>query len=385
MKKALTIFTFFFLLPISTYAISGACSYHNGVNCGAGASYTGKVQCNDGWINSSVYFSESSECNTTYIPRCYLPTKTNYNCDRYGYMRGTLEGQQAQCQAQQDASDKTYQDNYAKYKECYLEMGYNVDTQKVDFSLMNQKAEANKQALVVEESKAQADANMKCIQKYSNYNYHAEGGNCVCNIGYSDNTGKCLDNNAYYCYKNGGVNYKMTEKGECGCKEGYYMGGGGQCVAGIKPTIKLTPNIKQYVDFGNKCFNNQSFLQAELQACISYESNPKYYDVIIVDSLNTSQTSVQKLVESNSTSITENVLLGFKRNLKKGMTGEDVKQLQVVLKKLGYFSVDHVPSINFGSITQNAVIKFQKDNKIQPATGFVGPTTQAKILSLANI
>lgn len=46
-------------------AISGACSYHSGVNCSAGANFDGKVICNDGWSNSSVYFSDASECQNS--------------------------------------------------------------------------------------------------------------------------------------------------------------------------------------------------------------------------------------------------------------------------------------------------------------------------------
>ncbi len=65
-------FTLFIILFSfnSAYATSGACSYHNGVNCSAGASYTGNVQCNDGWINSSVLFSDTDECKSVdYCPQ----------------------------------------------------------------------------------------------------------------------------------------------------------------------------------------------------------------------------------------------------------------------------------------------------------------------------
>ena len=61
------------LIPKITFATSGACSYHSGVNCSAGASYFGKVQCNDGWINSSVYFSNTEECQTRSL--CVYPTQ----------------------------------------------------------------------------------------------------------------------------------------------------------------------------------------------------------------------------------------------------------------------------------------------------------------------
>ena len=49
-------------IPVVSHAISGTCSSHGGVNCSVGASYSGKAQCNDGWVDSSVYFSDVIEC-----------------------------------------------------------------------------------------------------------------------------------------------------------------------------------------------------------------------------------------------------------------------------------------------------------------------------------
>lgn len=74
----------------------------------------------------------------------------------------------------------------------------------------------------------------------------------------------------------------------------------------------------------------------------------------------------------------------FTRSLKMGMSGKDVKQLQTLLKKLNYLSSNHIITNYFGPITNNAVIKFQKDNNINPALGFFGPITQAKIVSLTK-
>lgn len=58
--------------PLSANAISGACSWHNGVNCAAGPTYDGKVVCNDSWVNSSVFFSDADECRVS-LPKCYYP------------------------------------------------------------------------------------------------------------------------------------------------------------------------------------------------------------------------------------------------------------------------------------------------------------------------
>jgi hypothetical protein len=53
---------FLFIVPITVYATSGACSYHLGVNCNAGADYDGSAICNDGWRDSLVSFSNTDEC-----------------------------------------------------------------------------------------------------------------------------------------------------------------------------------------------------------------------------------------------------------------------------------------------------------------------------------
>lgn len=78
MKKILFLILILTLsTPLKSYAIQGACSYHNGVNCGYGPTITGKVMCNDGWENSKVLYSETEECKNS-CPK-YLPE------DEYNY------------------------------------------------------------------------------------------------------------------------------------------------------------------------------------------------------------------------------------------------------------------------------------------------------------
>ena len=58
-------------------------------------------------------------------------------------------------------------------------------------------------------------------------------------------------------------------------------------------------------------------------------------------------------------------------------TKEGAKQIQEALNKLGYLDAENITS-TFGSITMEAVKKFQSDNGIE-ATGFVGELTKAKL------
>jgi len=64
----------FFSVHSYAHATSGACSYHGGVNCSAGASWDGNAMCNDG-TESTVQYSEMDECmNTT--PSCTVDQAT---------------------------------------------------------------------------------------------------------------------------------------------------------------------------------------------------------------------------------------------------------------------------------------------------------------------
>lgn len=74
---------------------------------------------------------------------------------------------------------------------------------------------------------------------------------------------------------------------------------------------------------------------------------------------------------------------GFNRDLKLGMTGEDVRELQRYLNNHGFILVDKgIGSLGnetnyFGSLTQEALIRFQKANNINPALGYFGSLTRA--------
>lgn len=64
MKKLFILFVSAFLLlsgSSAALATSGACSYHGGVDCTAGADYDGSVICADGWKDSSVSLLSSCE------------------------------------------------------------------------------------------------------------------------------------------------------------------------------------------------------------------------------------------------------------------------------------------------------------------------------------
>lgn len=76
------------------------------------------------------------------------------------------------------------------------------------------------------------------------------------------------------------------------------------------------------------------------------------------------------------------------RNLYKGFVGEDVQILQKFLNTHGYIVAPSGPgSLGsetnlFGNATEAAIVRFQINNQISPAVGYVGPLTRAKLNSL---
>ncbi len=69
-KNIIAIFFLFFLFltPGTTFAASGACSSHNGVNCLMGRQENGTVHCNDGWTDSAVSYDFTVMCQQSKSP-----------------------------------------------------------------------------------------------------------------------------------------------------------------------------------------------------------------------------------------------------------------------------------------------------------------------------
>ena len=80
---------------------------------------------------------------------------------------------------------------------------------------------------------------------------------------------------------------------------------------------------------------------------------------------------------------------GLTRDLKQGMSGQDVLALQKKLNANGYtVATSGAGSVGnettyFGPATQAAVIKFQSANNVAPAVGYVGPLTRNALTLVA--
>jgi len=75
----------------------------------------------------------------------------------------------------------------------------------------------------------------------------------------------------------------------------------------------------------------------------------------------------------------------FERDLMYGMKHDDVKELQKYLNKNGYKVANSGAGSPgnetnyFGVLTKNALVRFQKANRISPAVGYFGPITRGFI------
>ena len=80
----------------------------------------------------------------------------------------------------------------------------------------------------------------------------------------------------------------------------------------------------------------------------------------------------------------------FTRPLYLGITGDDVKQLQIFLNSKGYIvSTEGPGSVGnetnmFGTKTKQALIKFQRANNITPAVGYFGPITRSVVSNMGS-
>lgn len=72
------------------------------------------------------------------------------------------------------------------------------------------------------------------------------------------------------------------------------------------------------------------------------------------------------------------------RILRRGCKGEDVRSLQEKLIKLGYSCGPDGADGDFGKNTEEAVIQFQKNKKLSPVDGEVGPDTWSAINKSLN-
>ncbi len=82
-------------------------------------------------------------------------------------------------------------------------------------------------------------------------------------------------------------------------------------------------------------------------------------------------------ITPNSQNLPANI---FYRDLKIGMSGEDVKQLQIFLQSAGHLNLGTLaPTTYFGPLTKQALISYQQAQGIAPAEGYFGAITRDRV------
>lgn len=73
-----------------------------------------------------------------------------------------------------------------------------------------------------------------------------------------------------------------------------------------------------------------------------------------------------------------NILVG--QNMTVGSTGQDVVVLQGLMSELGYLNVPTGIAFGYyGSLTRDAVARYQSSNSVTPAVGYYGPVTKVSM------
>lgn len=181
-------YTFFFavlvfIVPISTHAVSGACSYHDGVNC-AIENIDGNAVCNDGYV-SSIQYTQMYECQNQCQPPissgCTSQSQvggTAVQQNLYG-MGNTTIGQGATKQCQDEVI--AYQSELEAYNSCLSEA--------IHPAIVNQ---TSNQAVDMQSWLSNFQSCQKAGHSYLDDSVNPNG-QCVCWHGYGfDSNGQCV-------------------------------------------------------------------------------------------------------------------------------------------------------------------------------------------------
>jgi peptidoglycan hydrolase-like protein with peptidoglycan-binding domain len=155
----------------------------------------------------------------------------------------------------------------------------------------------------------------------------------------------------------------------------------------VPPT---TPTVYSSVSSGSSSSGGGQLTAAQLAAILAPGSTTTAY----LASLGKTSSSVSSTVTSNCPTgfvcaLNLSKLLAFARDLKVGMIGADVKDLQVFLNSHGYaIAASGAGSPNnetsyFGSLTKKALIRFQTANGIS-ATGYFGSITRGHVNGVSS-
>ena len=338
------------LTPIS-FATSGACSYHSGVNCGAGPSTTGSVVCNDGWINSSVSYYETDECSTQ--SRC--PRPIIYGCTSQSEIQSLIDQRDKfirGCEATMSfsglggsataASSCNASDFDAKIDACQQQIDLNQKQQSLYLDCI-----LHPVALPIIKKPSCQDS--MGINSY----YDDSNKTCTCSVGFYIKNGTCLSGSSI-C----GTGYQAQDVDE------YHM----KCVPTIQNTASSGGSVLPQVNQGGGMTLDQLVAATAPQQVVPPAPDP-YGGV-------TNPPSNLGLKPLLFADVSQKPIT---KNLSIGSSGDDVSTLQGFLERKGYLTMPSgISNGYFGSLTKQALIAFQRSVGL-PTTGYCGLMTKGAI------
>ncbi|MDX9970818.1 MAG: LamG-like jellyroll fold domain-containing protein [Candidatus Gracilibacteria bacterium] len=144
------------------------------------------------------------------------------------------------------------------------------------------------------------------------------------------------------------------------------------------PVLHNSADEKDKVDFSKLSMNERVKYNLEKlrekKKLWETERNKKFKKIVIPYEVDFSKIPSEDAIVSFNPYSYENSLFSFQRDLSLGMRGDDVKNLQIILEKLGYYYFEDGATGYFGEVTRRALLDFQRDNG-QDSSGVLGLQT----------
>jgi Putative peptidoglycan binding domain len=348
----------FSLLSGTVSATSGACSYHGGVNCSSGPNYNGNVICNDGFVNSSVLFSDTDECKVSVV-QCNYPSQpfcslSAIQQEQKNAIGGSVAAQAAHGllgstfgSAQIDVINNSYS---LEYSYCQSQWAaYQANLNSYNVCIQNQNSILDQQA---QSGAAQVQ------MKFDNFciGYNGTGSVWSASLPADTMGAQCTQSTDQIFQKY----FKLA-------------------MDSLPPQYQsiVDPNIIKALSL-NPANGNKTFPQiiTETYPNVLNQTSTPTSSLFVVSSTLSSGTSNVNPSPVSSVPIS---ILTLNQNLRVGTSGNDVISLQKFLENKGFLTLPAGTTEGyFGNLTKQALVSFQTSVGL-PNTGYCGPLTRAII------
>ena len=344
MKKTLLLIPILFIIlllsPNSTFAHPG--------NTDSSGCHTCRTNCSNWGLSYGEYHCHNSKGYDQPVS----PIRSSYGNGGTGYTT--------------PAPDYEYP-KYNTYTSCPIFSSYNNYTEKCECNsgYIVGKDYSGKNSCISRES--------SCENSFgygSRYSYLND--KCECKSGYEFDGTTCKYKSPYItCPTNSRIS--LTDSTRCTCDTDYIINEAKDaCVYSPKP-------IKSNLQLCNENFGYNSYWNGTINddKTVNCDCNSGYEFTGIGAAKSCTQIIPKKQITLSDA--TQQASINFKRNLKIGTRGEDVKVLQKILKYLNILPAEVETTGYFGKTTRNAVKLFQENNNLK-ITGYLDDNTKAQLI-----